>query len=602
MPMTGSVSGGGNGAQLARVNFLREEPGDTGRFFVNDLNGPLYMLDKTTKEFTTYLDFNGRNGLPGMFDRFTYQAGFANGLITFQFDSDYGNNGTFYTVHMEEPDAGGSQVPDNANFPGLDTTGYLPTSSVNAPGSTRRHTILIEWTDNDVSDSTFEGTARELLRLDTVGRIHPMGDIVFNPLAEPGDPDWRVMYVASGDGGSGEQGGGTRDSPQRLDTLVGKMLRLIPDLDEQTESSSVSDNGRYRIPNDNPYVGVDEVYTEIWANGLRNPHRLTWDVDPDNPENNRLIVNDIGLHTWEEVNFITKGANYGYSEREGNERLFGNNSTGPLPAVDEIPVQLDGSQTDGTIAPTYPVLQYGHDNDLELFGDAISSGFVYRGSQIPVLHGKYIFGDISTGQLFWADYEEMQAADDGDPETMAEVHVIDLMWDNPNDEPDDGERFYMSIDPSDPGRNVLGPAFQIVVEAYHDRGGQDPNLPGSAEATGSNGRADLRLAIDADGELYLLSKSDGFIRAFTSAVIDADFDNNQQVDGDDFLIWQRQFGTVGKRLLGDADRDDDVDGADLGHWQDQFGQQNTVAAVPEPATWLLSAIVLIAAAWLRKER
>src|SRR3972149_5535061 len=74
------------------------------RFFVNDLNGPLYILDKTTRQFTTYLDFNGRDGRPGMFEEFVFASGYANGLITFQFDPDYRNNGKFYTLHMEDPD------------------------------------------------------------------------------------------------------------------------------------------------------------------------------------------------------------------------------------------------------------------------------------------------------------------------------------------------------------------------------------------------------------------------------------------------------------------------------------------------------------------
>jgi hypothetical protein len=87
---------------LARVNFLREEPGGR-RFFVNDLNGPLYILDKKTKQFTIYLDFNGLAGRPGLFQKFTFERNFATGLINFIFDPDYARNGVFYTIHMEDP-------------------------------------------------------------------------------------------------------------------------------------------------------------------------------------------------------------------------------------------------------------------------------------------------------------------------------------------------------------------------------------------------------------------------------------------------------------------------------------------------------------------
>src|SRR5579862_7673438 len=102
MPMTGAVDGAGQVMSLlARVNFLREEPGSSRqRFFVNDLNGPLYILDKKTKKFSTYLDFNGREGHSGMFHKLPYENGFANGFINFAFDPDYPHNGKFYTIHL----------------------------------------------------------------------------------------------------------------------------------------------------------------------------------------------------------------------------------------------------------------------------------------------------------------------------------------------------------------------------------------------------------------------------------------------------------------------------------------------------------------------
>ena len=153
--------------------------------------------------------------------------------------------------------------------------------------------------------------------------------------ARRGDPDWRVLYVACGDGGSGESSNPEmRSNPQRLDTLVGKILRIIPDLDERTSSSTVSENGRYRIPNDNPFVDKRGARGEIWAYGLRNPARLTWDVDPADRGNQHLIANVIGLNTWETIVIIHRGANYGYSLREGNQKLDKTNLTSALPKDD----------------------------------------------------------------------------------------------------------------------------------------------------------------------------------------------------------------------------------------------------------------------------
>ena len=118
------------------------------------------------------------------------------------------------------------------------------------------------------------------------------------------------------------------------------------------------------------------------------------------------------------MNIVHKGANYGYSRREGNQALQPSNQVGPLPADDTIPI-LIGDTATGTIAPTYPVIQYGH---VPGGGDAIGSGFLYTGKAIPSLHGKYVFTDISTGHIWYSDYKEMLAADDGDPRTMAERH------------------------------------------------------------------------------------------------------------------------------------------------------------------------------------
>jgi hypothetical protein len=496
MPMTGVTSGVGNIGSLARVNVMREEPGGRGRFFVSDLNGPLYILDKKTKAFTIYLDFNGNGGRPGLFDKLSTAAGFANGLISFQFDPEYSRNGTFYTIHLEEPGLPGSLSPDPTSVAGLKVDGYTPTEPVKTPGTVDRHAVVVEWKDTNVSNTAFEGTAREILRVEHNTRIHPMGDLIFNPAAQPGSPDWRVLYIGCGDGGSGELRNAMRQNPQRLDTLVGKILRIIPDLSLHATSSDVGENGRYRIPRDNPFVSEEGARKEVWAYGLRNPHRLTWDVDPAAPSRSQLLASSIGLHYWETVVVVRRGANYGYSEREGHQRMTDENRMVDRPVPDEIPVRVSDTVTRGTVMPTYAVLEYPH--AAADGGDAIAGGFVYRGSTLPALRGKFVFGDISTGKLWYADYGEMLAADDGKADTMATRHALQIRWTPPRGT-----------------QAQLYPAmFPIVLASYQARGGTDLDLPGAATVSGP-GRADIRLATDAAGELFILSKSDGMIRAVT---------------------------------------------------------------------------------------
>jgi len=215
-------------------------------------------------QFNQRIDFNGREGKPGLFHRFAYETGYANGLVSVQFDPDYRRNGRFYTVHIEDPSVDAPLVPDPANTPGLNVRGYEPTKAISPPGEILRDGVLIEWTDTNIGNTTFEGSARELMRVQLNTRIHPLGDLVFNPAARAGDPDWRVLYVGCGDGGSGESRQAIRTNPQRLDTMVGKIHRIIPDLKAHESSSVVSEN-----------VSVSDVFRKMSPAAYTTFFRLT---------------------------------------------------------------------------------------------------------------------------------------------------------------------------------------------------------------------------------------------------------------------------------------------------------------------------------------
>src|SRR5688572_273916 len=522
VPLSGRTGAVNFANQLARINFMRSEPSAVpqaaGRLFANDLNRNLYILDKSDKSFTSYLNFQN------IFPKFDNDPGFAGGLVTFAFDPAYATNGKFYTVHTEDPAVAGSAIPNS--FTGFSNAGYTTTASVDPPaGTVARQGVLVEWTDANVTNASFEGTAREILRVGFNATFHPMADLLFNPTATPGNADYRNLYIANGDGRAGETPDPAIHSiPQRLDALQGKILRITPDLSLRTSTSTVSANGRYRVPSagadPNPFVNVSGARGEVFAYGLRNPHRMTWDT-----VSNKLIVSDIGLGAWEELNIIHKGGNYGYGEREGTEQLFiggpedqktGSQATSPVlfPPVDTLPV---AGLSD--VTPLYPVAQYR----TNLEGDAISSGFVYRGTLMPELVGKFVFGEITTGRILYCDLADLTAADDSNRTTVATIRELRVLYD-------------------DGGGLEERRLFDVVAESYAARGGDprpdspDGALPGFGTVTGGwvdgafqsglgdadgiaygGGRADIRLALGGDGEIYVLSKSDGMIRKLTGA-------------------------------------------------------------------------------------
>jgi hypothetical protein len=510
--------------QLGRVVSLRSEPANaplsSTRLFVCDMNGNLYILEKATRKFTPYLNF------AEVFPRYSTDR-LTTGVAAITFDPNYAKNGRFYTVHTEDPAKQGAVQPTNAQMPSLNLGGYTATPVVKPPvGDVQNESVLIEWTDTNIKNSTFEGTAREILRVGFNTVIHPMDDIVFDPLAKPGSANYGNLYVSMGDGGSGETPGAIQVIPQLLNALQGKILRITPDLALRPQDK-LSENGRYRIPSTgadpNPFVNIAGARPEIFAYGLRNPHRMFWDIPT-----NTLLVNDIGLHSWEEVDIVTKGGNYGYSQREGNEILVvpGGGKTGtqlsPAVAFPETDL-LTVEGLEKPVAPIYPVAVYSHEE-----GDAIGSGFVYRGKRMPQMTGKYIFTDLTTGRLFYSDLAEMIAAGGGRGK-QAPIHEIQVMYKSPYD--------------SSQKEPVKRRMYDIVAETFaHKDGIIDPDshlgvLPGAANTTGGwrgksfvtpkadpyyvpygGGRADVRLSMGGDGEIYVLSKSDGMIRILATVI------------------------------------------------------------------------------------
>lgn len=518
---------GATTGQVARLNFLRSEPVETlasQRCFANDMNGVLSIVERATGRFAPYLNFDAIfNGVgEGDFDA---DPGYAAGLVTMQFDPAYGTNGKFYTVHTEL-----------------------------GPGSSTdyRQAVLTEWRDTNIADAVFSGSHAELLRVQYVSRVHPLGDIGFNPAAtDSTHPDWRNMYITSGDGGSGESSGTSRAMPQRLDAMTGKVLRI------RTDEQAIT--GSYVTPVDNPFAtGPAGANAAIYALGLRNPHRLSWDLDDQGTT--RGFLADIGLHSYEEINLLAAGANYGYSRIEGNQVLGTTNGVTDATLPTTLPLLVGSGTFETGLAVTYPVAMYSHRD-----GDAISGGFVYRGQAIPALRGKYVFGDIANGRLFYADFQQLIAADDGNPSTTAPIHELNVFYDDPaTREGVQSRRVFDLVRDRWDLRNEAAwgsTSFGGVADG-------DP-LPGGAGSTSLNdpygvayggGRADIRLG-EIDGELYLISKSDGMVRQIHNAIGDADFDG--VVGMGDLRILAGRFGAGGGFSDGDFDLSGRIDEQDI---------------------------------------
>jgi glucose/arabinose dehydrogenase len=349
-----------------RINYLGEVPDGSGRLYVPDLNGKLYMIEGRTPQ--AYLDV-GAAFAPAFFSGRGLGQGF--GFATFH--PEFAQNGRFYTVHVEQASLA-TRAPD-----------YIQ------GGNIVFHGVITEWTAADPSAKTFAGTRREVLRIGFAGQIHGIQQIDFNPEAKPHDEDYGLLYVAVGDGGTGVR----TTEPQSLGMVHGKLLRIDP-------AGTNAPNGRYGIPPTNPFVGDAGARGEIYSIGFRDPHRFSWDPSAGN----RMFLGNIGEHAVEAVYEITAGSNHGWSDREGP---FVFDRT-PANACDRIfPLPEDDEQ----FGFSYPVAAYDHDppptwNCTSDVGHGIVGGFVYRGRNVPWLRGKYVFADLVTGRLFYTEANKMR--------------------------------------------------------------------------------------------------------------------------------------------------------------------------------------------------
>jgi glucose/arabinose dehydrogenase len=323
---------------LTRPLFVTAPPGDSGRLFIVQQNGQIRILNLATGTLssTPFLTLTGLTATGG-----------EQGLLGMAFDPSYAANGKFYL-----------------NF--------------TVPGGAFAVTRISQFTvsaNPNIANATSE---RILLRFDHPQTNHDGGWIGFSPRAG----DANNLYIATGDGGGANDQGTGHIEPggnaQSLTTLLGKMLRI------HINSAA----GTATIPPNNPFVGVTGARGEIWAFGLRNPWRNSFDR-----QTGRLFIGDVGQSTREEIDVQQPtnpggGENYGWRVREGSVQN---------PAYPGIPTPP------GAINP---IFDYPRS-----VGRTVIGGYVYRGRQIPNLRGVYVFADWNgpesgpgTGQIFTLNY------------------------------------------------------------------------------------------------------------------------------------------------------------------------------------------------------
>lgn len=252
------------------------------------------------------------------------------------------------------------QVHDKHNEEGLLSLAFHPDYAGNRriyvlySAKKPRRGVLAEFTVSEDGSSVDLSTERVLLEVDQPWGNHNGSTVLFGPDG--------MLYVSFGDGGAANDPHG---HGQDLSTLLGTVVRI--DVDGRDQGLP------YAVPDDNPFVGTEGARDEIWAYGLRNVWRMSFDR-----EDGTLWGGDVGQNTWEEIDVITRGGNFGWKPREGFEAF-----------------SLHRGEPDPDAVYIDPVVVYPRDQ-----GISVTGGYVQRGGLLPGLEGIYFYGDYGSGRIW----------------------------------------------------------------------------------------------------------------------------------------------------------------------------------------------------------
>jgi hypothetical protein len=334
---------------LAKITKLESES-VSGRTFVSDQRGTLYELKEG--KHSVYLP------LKELRPKLVSKPGLATGFGSYAFHPEFTTNGLLYTSHTEP-------------------AGTLPADFTYADSiNVKMQWVLTEWKTDNPEAPTFQGEGREFMRINVVTVIHGVQELAFNPKSKPGSEDYGLLYIALGDGGAAESG--FAFIPDHHGSKVwSSIMRINP-------AGNNSANGKYGIPEINPFAGKVGKAGEVYAYGFRNPNRVFWDTK------GRMFATEIGHHNVEELNLIEPGNFYGWPIREGT---FIINPYADMHSVFPITDQ------DKNLPSTYPIIQIDHDEIAAIIGGY----FMPSGP----LKDKWVFGNITSGRLLFADLSDL---------------------------------------------------------------------------------------------------------------------------------------------------------------------------------------------------
>ncbi|KAM6594223.1 hypothetical protein CsatA_001926 [Cannabis sativa] len=369
----------GNGSYLNMV----AHPDGSNRAFFSSQQGKVWLATIPEEGSGGAMEFDESSPFVDLTDEVHFDTVF--GMMGMAFHPNFAQNGRFFA----------SFNCDKVKWPGC--TGRCSCNSdVNCDPSKigsdngaqpcQYQTVIAEYTANGTaSQPSLAKSAKpvEVRRIFTMGlpfTSHHGGQILFGP--EDG-----YLYFMMGDGGGV---GDPYNFSQNKKSLLGKIIRLdVDNIPSAAEIDKLGLWGNYSAPKDNPFSEDKDLQPEIWALGVRNPWRCSF--DSENPS--YFICADVGEDTYEEVDVITKGGNYGW-------RLF----EGPYPYN---PPQSPGGNTSvKSINPIFPVLGYNHSETNKNEGSAsITGGYIYRSKTDPCMYGRYLYGDLYAGAI-WAAEEK----------------------------------------------------------------------------------------------------------------------------------------------------------------------------------------------------